>query len=44
VAVHRADGGLLDVLRFALDEPLVGASVVGEVLFVLTPTRLLRAE
>ena len=44
VAVHRAEGGLLDILAVDFDEPLVDAAVAGETLFVLTATRLLRVE
>ncbi len=44
VAVHRADGGLVEVIRVGGSEPLVGAAVSGGVLHMLTPTRLLRVE
>lgn len=44
VAVHEASGGLVDVLRPAVSEDLVGAAVAGGELYVLTRTRLLRVE
>lgn len=44
VAVHRAAGGLVEVLVFDLGEPLVDAVVLDQDLFVLTATRLLRAD
>lgn len=44
VAVHRTAGGLVEVVPVDAGEPLVGAAVVGETLYVLTRTRLLRVE
>lgn len=44
VAVHRAEGGLLEVVPVAVGEELVDAAVSLGRLYVLTPTRLLRVE
>ncbi|MCH7976874.1 MAG: NHL repeat-containing protein [Bacteroidetes bacterium] len=44
IAVHEASGGLVDVVRPAVSEDLVGAAVAGGDLYVLTRTRLLRVE
>jgi len=44
VAVHRAEGGLVEVVPLWLEEELVDAALAGGRLYVLTPTRLLRVE
>ena len=44
VAVHRAEGGLVEVVPLAVGEELVDAAVSLGQLYVLTPTRLLRVE
>ena len=44
VAVHRAEGGLVEVVPVAVVEELVDAAVAAGRLYVLTPTRLLRVE
>jgi DNA-binding beta-propeller fold protein YncE len=42
VAVHRAEGGLVEVVRVVAEEELVDAALLDGRLYVLTPTRLLR--
>jgi len=44
VAVHEASGGLVDVVRPAVSEDLVGAAVAGGKLYMLTRTWLVRVE
>src|SRR5690606_34727704 len=45
VAVHRAEGGLVEVVSVAVEgEELVDAAVALGRLYALTPTRLLRVE
>lgn len=44
VAVHDLDEGLLDVIRPAIAEDLIGAAVANGELYLLTRTRLFRAE
>jgi hypothetical protein len=44
VAVHRAEGGLIELIRPAQEEELVDAALVLGRLYVLTPTRLLRVR
>jgi hypothetical protein len=44
VAVHRTEGGLVEVIPVAVGEELVDAAVALGHLYVLTPTRLLRVE
>lgn len=44
VAVHSASGGLVEVIRPAVSEDLVGVAVANGALFVLTRTRLSKVE
>lgn len=44
VAVHRPEGGLIEVVAVAIEEELVDAAVVLGRLYALTQTRLLRVE